>query len=203
MEYVDQADVVPGVRLMYEVTEVVDGREQGFLYVRDRHDGEQEKRYHTVERSGSRWDVTAEMPCPGGWPVFESAQNGPGERDDQEDGECNRKSKDRNEGESGKADVIITGESHPFEDGTVPIPCRIFGRIRSTDGLVVFRLVIQYDCISSPRKARRPELAFVFRGYLVGGMALVGRWRAASTNMQDPRMYDGPFYLCKVEPTDG
>ncbi|ODO09228.1 hypothetical protein I350_02828 [Cryptococcus amylolentus CBS 6273] len=66
--------------------------------------------------------------------------------------------------------------------------CRIRGRVRSWDGLVI--LCLTY--------ARVPGTTWLWRGYTLPGGYLTGRWHDTFTNSTDSKSYEGPFSFIRA-----
>ncbi|ODO06361.1 hypothetical protein L198_01593 [Cryptococcus wingfieldii CBS 7118] len=66
--------------------------------------------------------------------------------------------------------------------------CRIRGRVRSWDGLVI--LCLTY--------ARVPGTTWLWRGYTLSGGYLTGRWHDTFTNSTDSKSYEGPFSFVRA-----
>ncbi|KAI5122553.1 hypothetical protein M0805_005280 [Coniferiporia weirii] len=85
-------------------------------------------------------------------------------------------------------DIVVTGETDP-RHGDAWGHYRIVGRVRPSDGLVVF--------LRKPRNPEEGELGtWVFRGYVISSGTLVGRWRESTTVIDSPTL-EGPFVMTK------
>ncbi|OSD00575.1 hypothetical protein PYCCODRAFT_1370942 [Trametes coccinea BRFM310] len=99
---------------------------------------------------------------------------------------------------SGILDIIITGETltrHALAWGDY----RIYGRVRSWDGLVVLVRAPALESHLPPPDPDRRDTA-IFRGYLVGGTNLVGAWRNVTDSVHTIPV-EGPFVVSKTVET--
>ncbi|KAI9069728.1 hypothetical protein FKP32DRAFT_1599723 [Trametes sanguinea] len=99
---------------------------------------------------------------------------------------------------SGIVDIIITGETltrHALAWGDY----RIYGRVRSWDGLVV---LVRAPALEShlPPPDPDPRDTAIFRGYLLGGTNLVGAWRNVTDSVHTIPV-EGPFVVSKTVET--
>jgi len=95
-------------------------------------------------------------------------------------------------GEEPEADaryeILITGRGHSAWGSFC-----LRGRVRSWDGMITLRKL--YDADGGQRGQ------WLYRGYLIGGNKLVGRWRDTFTDLQHVG-YEGPFTLTRRAETE-
>ncbi|TBU21907.1 hypothetical protein BD311DRAFT_869690 [Dichomitus squalens] len=97
---------------------------------------------------------------------------------------------------SGVLDIIVTGETLPHH-ALAWGDFRIYGRVRSWDGLVVLVRAPIWDGPGLP-----PHDTFIFRGYVVAGRNLVGSWRHVTGNIHSIPL-EGPFVVSKRDAREG
>ncbi|RPD55503.1 hypothetical protein L226DRAFT_574533 [Lentinus tigrinus ALCF2SS1-7] len=88
----------------------------------------------------------------------------------------------------GVVDVIVTGET-PRTPALAWRDFRIYGRVRPWDGLVVL--------VRAPADPRERD-TYVFRGYVVGGEAIVGAWRHVTDSVHSVPV-EGAFVVGRLD----